>query len=91
MREAIAVQPDHAPAQANLAAFLLLRGDTDTALDMLRDLLRRDPGFAAARLNLANALLLEHEPAEALALLEGEPPTGRDGRHWLAHRASWHC
>jgi tetratricopeptide (TPR) repeat protein len=87
MREAIAIQPDCAPAQANLAAFLLLRGDADAALDMLRDLLRRDPGFAAARLNLANALLLENQAGEALALLEGEPPAGRDGRHWHAHRA----
>ncbi|MGH7153788.1 MAG: sulfotransferase, partial [Acetobacteraceae bacterium] len=40
------------------------------------------------RLNLANALALEQEPAAALDILQGPDPGGREGRHWRAHRAS---
>jgi len=87
MREAIGIRPDCAPARANLAAFLLLLGETEEALEMSRALLRDHPDFAPARLNLANALLLDHEAGEALRLLQGEPPPGRDGKHWRAHRA----
>ena len=87
MRQALAVAPGHGAAEANLAAFMLLRGETEPALARLRGVLARDPGCVPARINLANALLLDREAAEALSLLEGPAPGGRDGAHWLAHRA----
>ena len=40
-----------------------------------------------AAANLANALLLDRDAAEALAVLHGTAPAGRDGAHWRAHRA----
>ena len=87
MRQALALDPDNAEAEANLAAFLLLQGEQENALHRLRDVLRRRPDCAPARLNLANALLLDGDIAEAGDLLDGEPPPGRDGSHWRAHRA----
>jgi predicted O-linked N-acetylglucosamine transferase (SPINDLY family) len=85
MRSALAVAPLHGAAEANLAAFLLLVGETEAALDRLRAVLARDPACVPARLNLANAMLLERTPAEALALLDGPPPPGQEGRYWQAH------
>ena len=67
---------------------MVLGGDAELAVKKLRTLLAREPTCLPARLNLANALLLETEPAEALALLEGIPPAGREGRFWKAHRAT---
>ena len=87
MRTAVAAGPDFIPAQVNLAAFRVLIGETEEAAAALRDILRADPDNVAARLNLANLLVLEHDAPAALALLQGEPPPGRDGRHWHAHRA----
>ncbi|HEX5326420.1 MAG TPA: sulfotransferase, partial [Acetobacteraceae bacterium] len=88
MRQALAADPTNNAADANLAGFLLLGGDTDGALARLRAVLARDPGCVPARLNLANALALEQEAAAALDLLQGPVPPGREGRHWRAHRAS---
>ena len=87
LRRALAVRPGFGLAEANLAAIELLRGDAEIALDRLRRAVAADPACHAARINLANALLLERQPQETLALLEGEPPAGRDGAHWRAHRA----
>ena len=47
----------------------------------------QDPGCVAARLTLAEAVLLDEGPREALALLDGAAPAGREGAHWRAHRA----
>ena len=79
--------PDDGSLAAASAAFAVLAGDHDEALALLRDVLERDPGCVAARLNLANALLLDGEGRAALALLEGPAPGGRNGAHWRAHRA----
>ncbi len=88
MRQALAAAPGHRAATANLAAFLRLAGSAEAAEAMLRELLARDPGAVEARLNLAADLLLEERPAEALALLDGEPLAGAQARHhWLAQRA----
>ena len=72
---------------AAAAGFGVLAGDHETALAELRAVLDTDPGCLAARLNLANALLLDGEAREALDLLRGPAPSGRNGAHWLAHRA----
>jgi tetratricopeptide (TPR) repeat protein len=87
MQRALQAAPGHAAAEANLAAFQLLRGETDAALDRLRGLLARDPGCVPARLNLANAMLIDGDARAALDLLSTQPPAGRDGAHWRAHRA----
>lgn len=87
MQRAAALDPLDGRAAANLAAFGLVTGGIAESLQALRDILSRDPGCVAARLNLANALLLEREAQEALEVLAGPPPPGREGRHWLAHRA----
>jgi tetratricopeptide (TPR) repeat protein len=87
MHAALRAVPGHGAATANLAAFQLFRGEGAEGLNRLRELVARDPACVAGRINLANALLLEDEPREALALLDGPPPAGRDGAHWRAHRA----
>lgn len=79
--------PDSAGLAAAAAGFAVLSGDHDAALAALRAVLERDPGCIAARLNLANALLLDGEARAALRLLDGPAPQGRDGAHWLAHRS----
>ena len=72
---------------AAAAALDVLAGDQDRALAQLRAILARDPGCVAARLNLANAVLIDGEAQKALSLLSGPAPDGRDGAHWRAHRA----
>jgi tetratricopeptide (TPR) repeat protein len=86
MHGALRAVPGHGAATANLAAFQLFRGDSATSQRLLRELVARDPACVAGRINLANTRLLDDEPDEALALLEGPPPLGRDGAHWRAYR-----
>ena len=69
------------------AAFGVLAGDQDRALGQLRAIIARDPSCIAARLNLANALLVDGAAREALSVLDGRAPAGRDGAHWRAHRS----
>ena len=69
------------------AGLLLVIGDQDEAMRRLRAILAREPSCLAARLNLANALLVDNLPGEALAVLGESAPRGRDGAHWRAHRA----
>ena len=88
MHQALSADPHHRAAEANLAAFMLLAGEAEAAITRLREALKNDPANIAARLNLANLLLLEGESREALNLLDGEPPAHREGRQWLAHRAT---
>ena len=83
----LAACPDCGTLTAASAGFNVLAGDQETALAQLRAVLDSDPGCVAARLNLANALLLDDEARKALGLLSGAAPSGRDGAHWLAHRA----
>jgi predicted Zn-dependent protease len=87
MDRALQAQPGHPAASANRAALAVLTGDAVDSLDTLRGILDRDPGCLAARLNLANALLLDREVPEVLALLAGPPPPGREGAYWRAHLA----
>ena len=69
------------------AGFAFLAGQQDEAMRRLEEVIAREPGCVAARLNLVNALLLDENPAKALALLDGPPPAGRDGAHWRAQKA----
>ncbi|MCU4161993.1 sulfotransferase [Acidiphilium sp. AL] len=85
---AIAANPGNSSAASNLAALMLLGGETDEALTRLRNVVGHDPDCIPARLNLANALLFEGCSAEVLSLLNDQPPPGRAGHHWRAHRAA---
>ena len=86
-RGGLAVCPGNEALRAAQASFALLSGEHDAAIATLRDVLVQDPGCVAARLTLAEAVLLDEGPREALALLDGAPPAGREGAHWRAHRA----
>ena len=87
MHRALALNPQDSRAAANMAALSVVTGDIEAGLSSLKDIVAADPLCAPARLNLANALLLEREAGAALAALSGQAPPGREGRHWLAHRA----
>ena len=79
--------PRDSALAAAAAGFDVLAGDQDGALNRLRAIIARDPACVAARLNLANAVLVDGEAQEALTILSGAAPRGRDGAHWRAHRA----
>ncbi len=87
IEQGLAACRGNGPLRAAQASFALLSGEHDAAIATLRDVLERDPGCVAARLNLAEAVLLDDGPREALALLGGVAPRGREGVHWRAHRA----
>ena len=85
MRQVLLFAPDHAVAASNLAAFMRISGQSDSAENLLRSQLTRKSGDIGARLNLAADMLQEERAAEALALLdEGGAPDGdaRAVRHW---------
>jgi tetratricopeptide (TPR) repeat protein len=86
--KALTIEPRDSLAEANLAVLLALRGDQDEALRRLRDVLARDPGCASARVNLGGQLLVDREPAEALAVLDGIPPPGSLGVQWRVQRVT---
>lgn len=83
----LAACPHNSALESAAAGFAFLAGEQDEAMRRLEGVIARDPGCVAARLNLANALLLDEEPAKALTLLNRPPPPGRDGAHWRAHKA----
>ena len=87
--EALALQPHHAEAGAELALVDHLCGQPLAAIARLRAILDGHPNCLPARLHLASRLLLDGDAAPALALLEGcsEPPPGPMRSHWHAHRA----
>ena len=85
--QGLAACPGNGALRAAQASFALLSGEHDAAIATLRDVLVQDPGCVAARLTLAEAVLLDEGPREALALLDGAAPAGREGAHWRAHRA----
>ncbi len=89
LTQALAAQPLHAEAETVLALVEHLGGSPVAAIARLRDVLGRDPDCLAARLALASRLLLDHEPAAALTLLEQAPP-GEPVRRarWQACRIS---
>ncbi len=87
-REALALRPGHAEAEAELALVEHLCGQPLAATARLRAILKHDPGCLPARLHLASRLLLDGDAAPALELLDGPPPTpGPMRSHWHAHRA----
>ena len=87
--EAVAVQPQHPEAEAELALVDHLCGQPLAAAARLRAVLARDSGCLLARVHLASRLLLDGEAASALALLEAASPSpGEPLRpYWQAHRA----
>jgi tetratricopeptide (TPR) repeat protein len=88
MRAALAADPDHHAATGNLGALMRLTGEAEAAEHLLADLIRRDPGAAEARVNLAAQLLQEERTAEALAWLDAPlPPEPRLRQHWQLQHA----
>ncbi len=89
LHEALALQPRHAEAEAELALVEHLCGQPLAAIARLRAVLAREPGCLPARLALASRLLLDGDAAPALELLDDRrrPPPGPMRSHWQAHRA----
>jgi tetratricopeptide (TPR) repeat protein len=90
MRQALghapANTPAHRAAAANLGAFLRITGEPEAAERLLHQILEREPGDVAARLNLVADLLQEERAADALDLLQqADPPVDdiRARRHWF--------
>jgi tetratricopeptide (TPR) repeat protein len=64
-REAVRLDPRHAPAHFNLA-LLLAPTDSEGSIREYRAAVAADPGFVPARVNLANALARQGLYAEAI-------------------------
>lgn len=64
-QRALRTTPPIREAQENLAAMAARRGDSEEALGMLRDLVARDPGAAAARVALARTYLARGDMKQA--------------------------
>lgn len=87
-RQALAANPRHGAATANLAAFLRLTGWADAAETLLRAAIAHNQAAIEPRLNLAASLLHEEQSAAALALLDvPDPEDTRLRQHVLAQRA----
>ncbi len=71
MRQALAAEPGHAAALANLGALMCVTGEAEAAEGLLRESVARAPSAIGARLNLSADLLQEERAAEALMLLDG--------------------
>ena len=73
-----AIEPGNPVVDANLGLVALARKDVGKAIQLLRAALARDPGFLEARFNLARALAVAGQRAEALkeaqTLLSQLPP-----------------
>jgi tetratricopeptide (TPR) repeat protein len=69
-REALAGDPGHAAAAANLGWCLFERGALPAAEAVLSGLLAREPGHAEALFNLARVRIEQGDDAAALALLD---------------------
>ncbi len=90
VEKGLAACPDNDALEAASAGLAVLAGDQDAALNRLRAIIARHPGSVAARLNLANAMLLDGDVREALEILDdagGVPTQPREAAHWRAHRA----
>ncbi len=87
--EAVAMQPHHPEADAELALVDHLCGQPLAATERLRTLLERDPGCLVARVHLASRMLLDGDAGSALALLDAVSPSpGQPLRpYWQAQRA----
>jgi Flp pilus assembly protein TadD len=73
MRRALAAEPSHAAAVANLGAFMRISGESEDAEQLLRESVERAPNDVGARLNLVADLLQEERATEAMVLLGGAP------------------
>jgi tetratricopeptide (TPR) repeat protein len=88
VEKGLAACPANSALEATSASLAVLAGDQEHAIDRLRRIITRDPACTAARLNLANAMLLDGDVRDALEILGEVAPTGRrDAAHWRAHRA----
>jgi arylsulfatase A-like enzyme/cytochrome c-type biogenesis protein CcmH/NrfG len=67
LEQARRIEPGNPVAEANLGLTALVRKDTANAIRLLRSALSKDPGFLEARFNLARALAVSGQRAEALA------------------------
>jgi tetratricopeptide (TPR) repeat protein len=66
---ALALDPDHRPAQLTLAGLEAASGDIAAALARVRKVIARTPGFASAYTTYANLANQAGKPEEALAAL----------------------
>lgn len=73
-RRAHAIDPAAEPPLLSLGQTYRLVGAHFEAEGAYRVLLERDPTHAEARRGVANALIAQRQPAEALAVLEAAPP-----------------
>jgi tetratricopeptide (TPR) repeat protein len=88
MRHALGINPSNRAATVNLAVFLRLLGNGDQSEHLLGALLARDPDAAQARVNLADVMLQDDRPADALALLDHPMPgPGALRQHWMLQQA----
>jgi thioredoxin-like negative regulator of GroEL len=86
MREALKAEPAHAAAASNLGAFMRISGEAEAGEALLR--VAAESGGYGAKLNLAADLLQDEKAADALALLDGEPPEDAcASAHWRLQQA----
>lgn len=74
-RQVLAIEPDHAPAHAGLAAYAAREGDHTTGRAHAEAALAKDPHNAIAATALATIELEAGDPARARDLLEAQLPT----------------
>jgi Tfp pilus assembly protein PilF len=89
MRTALATEPGHLAATANLGAFLRITGEMEAASRLLRASMAQHPHQAGTRLNIVADLLQDGRSEAALVLLdEGPIPTDpQTFAHWRSQRA----
>ena len=86
MREALKAEPAHPAAASNLGAFMRISGEAEAGEALLR--VAAEGGGYGAKLNLVAELLQDEKAAEALALLDAEPPADAYARaHWRLQQA----
>jgi tetratricopeptide (TPR) repeat protein len=89
---AIAIDPDHIDARLSLAAMLLDIQDTDTAIQHVLHILRRDPRNSLAHSHLAHAYRLAEnfEESQSMARRAIElDSTNAQAYLWLAESLRW--
>jgi cytochrome c-type biogenesis protein CcmH/NrfG len=86
MSNALAIEPTHRAAAANLAVFERISGNASEGEAILRGMLANDPSAYEARLNHAVNLIHEERSLEGLAALDAVPLPSepRLNGHWRA-------
>jgi tetratricopeptide (TPR) repeat protein len=69
-KKAVALAPDDASVQNDLAANLYINGDTDAAIDHLREAVRLNPLLVHSHYNLGAFLMQQGHPDQALPELQ---------------------